>query len=102
MPSQMRPTRRSSDLLSVLALNPDTTSFLKVGSLWNGATSYTLSVPSSTSTLTNLISPSVLSVTSNTVTAGWPAFAVGSGTNTTQGYELDAYSDAAYTTLTGT
>src|SRR5437773_4231397 len=63
--------------LTVLALNPDTTYFLKVGSLWNGATSYTLSAPSSTSTLTNLISPSQLSVTSNTVTAGWPAFAVG-------------------------
>src|SRR5205807_6087291 len=34
-----------------------------------------------------------------TATAGWPAFAVGSGTNTTQGYRFEAYSDAAYTTL---
>jgi hypothetical protein len=85
--------------LTVLGLNPDTTYFLKVGSLWNGATSYALSVPSSTSTLTNLINPSLLSVTSNTVTAGWPAFSVGSGTNTTQGYRFEAYSDPGYATL---
>src|SRR5438552_229198 len=87
--------------LTVSALNPDTTYFLKVGSLWNGATSYALSVPSSTSTLTNLISPTTLGVTSNTVTAGWPAFASGSSTNTAQGYQFEAYTDAGYTSLAG-
>src|SRR2546429_235805 len=55
--------------LTVLALSPDTTYFLKVGSLWNSATTYTGTQPT-TSTLTNLISPSVLSATSNTATAG--------------------------------
>src|SRR5213078_3445502 len=43
--------------------------------------------------------PSLLSVSSITITAGWPAYAVGSGTNTTQGYRFEAYSDAAYTSL---
>src|SRR4029077_12053458 len=86
--------------LTVQALNPDTTYFLKVGSLWSGATIYSGTQPS-TSTLTNFLSPSVLSVSSFSVTAGWPAFAVGSGTNTAQGYRLEAYNDAAYTSLAG-
>src|SRR4029077_12594936 len=64
------------------------------------ATSYSGTQPS-TSTLTNFLTPSVLSVSSFSVTAGWPAFAVGSGTNTAQGYRLEAYSDAGYTSLVG-
>src|SRR4029077_10741171 len=68
-------------------------------SLWSGATNYAPSVPASTSTLTNYITPSTLGVSSTTIQAGWPAFAVGSGTNTTQGYRFEAYSDATYTTL---
>src|SRR4029077_7511701 len=70
-------------------------------SLWSGATNYAPSVPASTSTLTNYITPSTLGVSSTTIQAGWPAFAVGSGTNTTQGYRFEAYSDATYTTLVG-
>src|ERR1019366_7157684 len=42
-----------------------------------------------TSTWTNLISPSVLSVSSSTAQVGWVAFNSGSSTNTAQGYELD-------------
>src|SRR5262249_15983224 len=87
--------------LTVQGLSPDTTYFLKVGSLWNGATSYANTVPSSTSTLTNLISPSTLGVSSTTIQAGWPAFSVGSGTNTTQRYRLEAYTDSGYTSLAG-
>src|SRR5262249_46537727 len=83
--------------LTVTGLGADTTYYLRVGSLWNGTTNYAPSVPASTSTLTNLLSPSVLNVSSNTVTAGWPAFAVGSGTNTAQGYRFEAYTDAGYT-----
>src|ERR1019366_10246047 len=79
---------------------PDTTYYLKVGALYNGATTYSGTQPS-TSTLTNFLSPSVLSVSSISVTAGWPAFAVGSGTNTAQGYRLEAYNDANYTSLAG-
>ena len=44
----------------------------------------------STSTLTNFLTPIVFGVSSNTVTVNWPAFDGGSGTNTAQGYELDA------------
>src|SRR5262249_40372942 len=62
-------------------LNPDTTYFVRIGALYNGATTYNATQPS-TSTLTNVISPSVLSVSSQTVRVGWTAFAVGSGTNT--------------------
>src|SRR5262249_37590365 len=69
--------------------------------LFNGGTNYTLTTPISTSTLTNLLSPSVLGVSSITVQAGWPAFAVGSGTNTAQGYRFEAYTDASYTSLAG-
>src|ERR1019366_8697186 len=76
------------------------TYFLKVGSVFNGATSYSVTQPS-TSTLTNFLSPSVLSVSSITVTAGWPAFASGSSTNTAQGYRFEAYTDAGYTSLAG-
>src|SRR4029077_2177441 len=86
--------------LTVQALTPDTTYFLKVGSIFGAATSYSNTQPS-TSTLTNFLSPSVLSVSSFSVTAGWPAFAVGSGTNTAQGYRLEAYNDAGYTSLAG-
>ena len=46
-------TSSSLGSLTVFGLNPDTTYFLKVGSLWSGATSYTLSTPTSTSTLTS-------------------------------------------------
>src|SRR5439155_11586863 len=87
--------------LTVQALNPDTTYWLKLGSLWNGGTSYTLTVPQSTSTLTNYLTPSMVSVSSTSLTAGWPSFSVGSGTNTAQGYRLEAYSDSGYTSLMG-
>src|SRR5439155_25066946 len=42
-------------------LNPDTTYFVRIGALYNGATTYNMVTQPSTSTLTNLISPSVLS-----------------------------------------
>src|SRR5262249_41839737 len=84
-------TLGSVNSLTVQGLNPDTTYWLKVGSLFNGGTNYTLTIPPSTSTLTNLLAPSVFSVSSTTVSGAWPAFAVGSGTNTAQGYHLEAY-----------
>src|SRR5205807_6034404 len=89
-------TSSSLGSLTVFGLNPDTTYFLKVGSLWSGATSYTLSTPTSTSTLTNLISPTTLNLKSVVIGVGWPAFSVGSGKNTTQGYELDASTAADF------
>src|SRR4029077_2551583 len=86
--------------LTVQALTRDTTYLLKVGSIFGAATSYSTTQPS-TSTLTNFLNPSVLSVSSFSVTVGWPAFTVGSGTNTAQGYRLEAYSDSGYTALVG-
>src|SRR4029077_17567072 len=46
-------TSSSLASLTVLALSPDTTYFLKVGALYNGATTYSSTL--STSTLTNFI-----------------------------------------------
>ena len=85
--------------LTVQGLDPDTTYWFKAGSLFSGATNYAPAV--SSATWTNFISPSVLSVSSLTVTAGWPAFATQSGTNTAQGYRFEAYTDAGYTALAG-
>src|ERR1019366_8658311 len=85
-------------VFNVGTLNPDTTYFIRIGALYNGATTYNLTQPS-TSTLTNLLSPSVLGVSSQTATVGWPAFATLSGTNTAQGYRLEAYSDNLYTSF---
>src|SRR5208283_904701 len=82
-------------------LNPNTTYYIRVGSLWNGSTDYALTAPQSTSTLTNLINPSVLSVSSTTVQAGWAAFAVGPGTSTAEGYELDVSTYANFSLLAG-
>ena len=90
-------TDNSVASLTVQGLNPDTTYYLKVGSLFSGATSYSATQPS-TSTLTNLLTPSVFGVSSNTVTVNWPAFAINSGTNTAQGYELDASTSSNFVT----
>src|SRR4029077_12878153 len=66
---------------------------------YNGATTYSSAL--STSTLTNYLSPTTQSVSSFTVTAGWPAFAINSGTNTAQGYRFEAYTDPGYTAFAG-
>src|SRR5262249_19711018 len=87
--------------LTIQGLNPDTTYWLKVGSLFNGGTNYNLTIPQSTSTLTNLISPSVLAVSSITVQAGWAGVSGGSGTTPAQGYRFEAYSDPTYLSLAG-
>jgi len=93
---------RSTMTFNFGTLNPDTTYFVRVGAFFSGGTTtYALTVPPSTSTLTNLINPSVLSVSSQSVTVGWPAFTVGSGTDTAQGYELDVSTSQNFITLQG-
>src|SRR6185436_11914231 len=60
-----------------------------------GATSYALTIPVSTSTLTSLLTGSQFAgVSSFTVTANWVAFSTGPGTNTSEGYRLQASSTA--------
>ena len=92
-------TNNALGTLTVTGLDPDTTYYFNVGALWNGATTYSVTQPS-TSTLTNLINPSVLSVSSQSVTVSWPAFASGASTNTAQGYELDASTSSSFITYT--
>ena len=59
-------TNNVTTSLTVLGLNPDTTYYFNVGSLWSGATTYSATQPS-TSTWTNLLTPVVFSVSSSTV-----------------------------------
>jgi hypothetical protein len=81
-------------------LAPNTTYFVRVGSLASGTTAYTNTTPSSTSTLTSLLSSvNIYQVNQTSITMNWTAFAVGPGTNTAEGYELDVSSNANFTPL---
>jgi len=96
-----------STLTTPSSLSPNTTYYLRLGAFNTWSTVYTYVTAVGTSTLTNLISPSVLSVTGNTVTVGWPAFTAGPGTNTAQGYQLQAstaadFSGTLYSSATAT
>src|SRR5229473_6467152 len=67
----------------------NTTYYVRIGSLWSGATSYANTSPPSTSTLADLVSNAqTLSVSSFTVQVGWIAQTGGSGSNTSEGYLL--------------
>ena len=71
----------------------NTTYFARVGALYNGATTYINTVPSSTSTWTSLIQAAQVYQTFTTsVTVNWIAMSVGTGTNTSEGYRLEASS----------
>ena len=59
--------------LTVAGLTPNTTYWLQVGSLWNGATSYDATQPS-TSTLTSLIqNPEIYQSNISSITLNWTA-----------------------------
>src|ERR1019366_3581698 len=84
--------------LGQLAAN--TTYFVRVGALYSGSTVYANTVPSSTSTLTSLITvDQIYQVFSRSVTANWPAFGVAPGNSTSEGYELDAATDAGFASI---
>ena len=87
----------ASTSLTVLGLNPDTTYYFNVGSLWNGATSLQRHAAVHVD-LDEPDQPVGAGVSSGSVQVGWPAFAAGSGTNTAQGYELDVSSNANFVT----
>ena len=89
--------------VSTLTFNPaslaaNTTYFVRVGALYNGATSYALTTPQSTSTLTSPITTQqYYQVNGTSVTVNWAAFGVGPGNNTSEGYELDASTASDFT-----
>src|SRR5205085_11316597 len=61
-------------------LAPNTTYFVRVGSLWNGATTYADTVPGSTSTLTSSLKIGrALGTYTSSVTLNWTAFTSDSG-----------------------
>ena len=69
----------------------NTTYFARVGALYNGATTYLNTVPTSTSTLTSLIQAAQVYQTNITsITVNWTQMSVGTGTNTSEGYRLEA------------
>src|SRR5262249_15652754 len=73
------------------SLNPNTTYYVRVGALYSGATTYNTATQPTTSTLTNLLNNvSYFAVHSPSISVSWSAFAVGPGTSTSEGYELDA------------
>ena len=72
-------------------LAANTTYFMRIGALYNGATTYINTVPSSTSTLTSLnTTQQYYKMYITSVTFNWAAFCTGPGNNTSEGYELDA------------
>lgn len=75
---------------SAANLSPNTTYYLRAGAI-SGATNYANTVPASTSTLTSLlISPQIYHTLISSTVVNWVAFSSGPGTNTSEGYELDA------------
>ena len=77
-------------------LLPNTTYWIKVGALYNGATSYGFTTPVSTSTLTSLVTNAqVYRVFTTSVAVNWTPL------GSAQGYRLEAYSDASFITLAG-
>ena len=69
----------------------NTTYFVRVGALYNGATTYINTVPNSTSTLTSQLSAAqVFANYTTSITVNWTAMTVGTGTNTSEGYRLEA------------
>ena len=74
-------------------LSANTTYFVRIGALYSGATTYNNTVPSSTSTLTNLLqNAQVYQIFTTSITVNWTAMTVGTGTNTSEGYRLEASS----------
>src|SRR5207248_8330131 len=90
--------------LTVGAVSPlaeNTTNFVRIGALYNGATAYINTVPNSTSTLTNLLTGSQFApVSSFTVTANWVAFSSGPGNGTSEGYRLQVSTAADFSLIT--
>src|SRR5262249_34412705 len=77
-------------------LTANTTYWFKVGALYNGATSYAFTTPVSTATLTSFITTAQFYSTFVTsVTVNWTPL------GSADGYRLEAYSDANYTSLAG-
>src|SRR6185312_915680 len=77
---------------NVGTLDPNTTYYVRIGALYNGATNYSLSDPS-TSTLADAPQNVLIyEVDSTSVTLNWTTFTAGPGANTSEGYELDASS----------
>ncbi len=91
-------TRTTLVVDSMTSLSPNTTYFIRAGSLINGTTSYSTTKPS-TSTLASLISPLIYRVNGTSIAVNWPVFAQGSGANTGEGYELDASTMASFVPL---
>jgi len=80
-------TSTQSAVLSPQSLSANTTYYLRVGAVYPGTTSYANTVPSSLSTLTNLVSAvQIYQVFGTSVTLNW----AGLGAGNAEGYQLQA------------
>jgi len=78
---------------ALAALSPDTTYYLRLDTLYGGATLYTYTTPTWTSTLTGLVTGAqIFQVYATSITANWAALGAA------QGYELDASTSPAFLT----
>src|SRR4029077_1701483 len=85
---------------TVSPLAANTTYYLRIGALYNGATTYSGTL--SSSPLTNLLSGSQFAgVSSFTVTANWVPFSSGPGNGTSEGYRLQASTASDFSTIAG-
>ncbi len=76
--------------LAVSGLVPNTTYFLQAGALYGGATTYSTQVSTMSTLANSLLNVLVYQVNAGSITVNWTAFSAGSGTNTTEGYLLNA------------
>src|SRR5262249_40295126 len=87
---------------SVAPLAANTTYYLRVGALYGATTFYATTVPISTSTLTSYLTGAQFAgVSSFTVTANWLPFTSGSGTNKSEGYQLQASTASDFSVIAG-
>ena len=67
----------SFSTLTVFGLTPNTTYWFKVGSLWNGATSYIVTHPSTSTWTSNLLNPLIYQVNYTSITVNWTPWVLG-------------------------
>src|SRR5207245_1403911 len=85
--SSITPNTSLATLATPATLFPNTTYYLRVGALYNGATVYANTAPASTSTLANLVSAAQdYKVFATSVTVNWQALAAAPSSSTAEGY----------------
>ena len=77
---------------SATNLSPNTTYFVRIGALYSGTTNYNTTYPSTSTLASPVANLLIYAVGMGSATINWTAMSAGTGTNTCEGYELDASS----------